>query len=112
MDMDMDIDMDNITKYRQIALKFIEVNKQNLVSIYLHHSNGTEENEGPGILVITINEINNINVSFLPFTFMNNELYNQIYKLQETNNENIIYCKLDTPYEHNIIEIDIRTLTT
>lgn len=106
----MKIDMDNITKYQQIALKFIEVNKQNLVSIYLHHSNGTEENEGHGILVITLNETNNINVSFLPFTFMNIELCNQIYKLQETNNENIIYCKLDTPYDNNILEIDIRTL--
>ena len=43
---------------------------------------------------------------------MNIELCNQIYKLKETNNENIIYCQLDTPYEHNLIEIDIRTLIT
>ena len=108
------MDIDNITKYRQMALKFIEINKQNLVGIYLKHSKGTEENEGNGILVISLNETNNINVSFLPFTFMNIELCNEIYKLKETNNnnENIIYCQLDTPYEHNLIEIDIRTLIT
>ena len=109
----MDMDIDNITKYRQMAIKFIEINKQHLVSIYLKHSKGTEENEGDGILVISrLNETNNINVSFLPFTFMNIELCNQIYKLKETNNENIIYCQLDTPYENNLIEIDIRTLIT
>ena len=106
------MDIDNITKYRQMALKFIEINKQHLVSIYLKHSKGSEENEGDGILVINLNETNNINVSFLPFTFMNIELCNQIYKLKETNDENIIYCQLDTPYEHNLIEIDIGTLIT
>ena len=50
----MDMDIDNITKYRQMALKFIEINKQHLVSIYLKHSKGTEENEGNGILVISL----------------------------------------------------------
>ena len=110
MDTNTNTNTDNINKYRQMALKFIEANKQNLVSIYLKHSKGTEENEGDGILLINLNETNNINVSFLPFTFMNIELCNEIYKLKETNNENIIYCQLDTPYEHNLIEIDIRTL--
>ena len=37
---------EDIHKYRQISLKFIELNKSNLINIYLKHLNGTEENEG------------------------------------------------------------------
>ena len=105
---------EDITKFRQMALMFIEYNKQNLLSIYMKHSKGTEENEGNGILVINIKDItigtNNIDVSFLPFTYMDVDLLNKINKCKENNNENIIYFMLITPFEDKIIEIDIRTL--
>ena len=112
-----------ITKYRNLAVKFIENNKQNLVSIYLKHSKGTEEvgredenvgeGEGEGILIINLNEFdktNKIDVSFIVLKLLSDELLNEINKCKETNNENIIYFLLITPYEDKIIEIDIRTL--
>jgi hypothetical protein len=39
----------DILKYREMTVQFINNNKQNLVSIYLKHSKGNEENEGEGI---------------------------------------------------------------
>ncbi len=102
-----------ITKYRQIAVQFIENNKQNLISIYLKHSKGTEENEGEGILIINMNEFektNKIDVSFIALKLLSDEIINEINKCKENNDEHIIYFLLITPYEDKIIEIDIRTL--
>jgi hypothetical protein len=102
-----------ITKFRQMAVQFIENNKQNLISIYLKHSKGTEENEGEGILIINMNEFektNKIDVSFIALKLLSDEIINEINKCKENNNENIIYFLLITPYEDKIIEIDIRTL--
>ena len=59
---------EDINKYRQISLKFIELNKSNLINIYLKHLNGTEENEGEGVLFINLNEYEQnqkIDVSFV-----------------------------------------------
>jgi hypothetical protein len=103
----------DILKYREMSVQFINNNKQNLVSIYLKHSKGNEENEGEGILLINFNEYEktkNIDVSFIALKLLSDELINEINKCKETNNENIIYFLLMTPYEDKIIEIDIRTL--
>ena len=102
-----------ITKYRHLAVQFIENNKQNLISIYLKHSKGTEENEGEGILIINMKEFEKtckIDVSFIVLKLLSDEVLNEINKCKENNNENIIYFLLITPYEDKIIEIDIRTL--
>ena len=104
---------EDINKYRQMALQFINYNKQNLISIYLKHSKGTEENEGDGILIINFTEFdktNKIDVSFISIKLLSDELLAEINKCKENNNENIIYFLLITPYEDKIIEIDIRTL--
>ena len=96
---------EDINKYRQMALQFINYNKQNLISIYLKHSNG--------ILIINFNEFdktNKIDVSFISIKLLSDELLAEINKCKENNNENIIYFLLITPYEDKIIEIDIRTL--
>ena len=103
----------DILKYREMTVQFINNNKQNLVSIYLKHSKGNEENEGEGILIINFNDFENnnkIDVSFIALKLLSDEFINEINKCKETNNENIIYFLLITPYEDKIIEIDIRTL--
>ena len=103
----------DILKYREMTVQFINNNKQNLISIYLKHSKGNEENEGEGILLIDFTEFdktNKIDVSFVALKLLSDEFIDEINKCKETNNENIIYFLLMTPYEHKIIEIDIRTL--
>ena len=106
---------EDILKYREMTIQFINNNKQNLVSIYLKHSKGNEENEGEGILLINFNDFEKnkkIDVSFIALKLLSNEFINEINKCKETNNEHIIYFLLITPYEDKIIEIDIRTLTS
>ena len=96
-----------------MALQFINYNKQNLISIYLKHSKGTDENEGEGILIINLNDFdktNKIDVSFISVKLLSDDLLSEINKYKENNNEHIIYFLLITPYEDKIIEIDMRTL--
>jgi hypothetical protein len=103
----------DILKYRDMSIQFITNNKQNLISIYLKHSKGTEENEGEGVLLINFNEFdktNKIDVSFIALKLLSDEIIKEINKCKETNNENIIYFLLTTPFEDKIIEIDMRTL--
>lgn len=105
----------DIIKYREMTIQFINNNKQNLVSIYLKHSKGNEENEGDGILLINFNNFEvtqNIDVSFIALKILSDELLNELNKCKERNNENIIYFLLMTPFEDKIIEIDIRTLAS
>jgi len=105
---------EDIHKYRQISLKFIELNKSNLINIYLKHLNGTEENEGEGVLFINLNEYETtqkIDVSFVVLNILSDELIKKIDECKEKNDEHIIYFILITPYEEKIIEIDSRTLT-
>jgi hypothetical protein len=103
----------DINKYRDMSIQFINTNKQNLVNIYLKHTNGSEENEGEGILLINFNDfekLNKIDVSFISIKLLSDDFMNEINKCKENNDENIIYFLLMTPYEDKIIEIDIRTL--
>jgi len=105
---------EDINKYRQIALKFIELNKSNLINIYLKHLNGTEENEGEGVLFINLNEYETkqkIDVSFVVLNILSDELIKKLDECKEKNDTNTIYFILITPYEEKIIEIDSRTLT-
>jgi hypothetical protein len=104
---------EDINKYRQISLKFIELNKSNLINIYLKHLNGTEENEGEGVLFINLNEYEKnkkIDVSFFVLNILSDELIKKLDECKEKNDEHIIYFILITPYEEKIIEIDSRTL--
>ena len=104
---------EDINKYRQISLKFIELNKSNLINIYLKHLNGTEENEGEGVLFINLNEYEKnkkIDVSFVVLNILSDELIKKLDECKEKNDEYIIYFILITAYEEKIIEIDSRTL--
>ena len=100
-------------KFISLALKFIETNKKGLIEIYLKHSRGTGENEGEGMLVINLREVDlkqNVEVSFLPYKFAPEELVKQIADLKLKNNDYIIYLMLITPFEQQLIEVDVRTL--
>ena len=104
---------EEITKYRQVAVKFIELNKNNLINIYLKHTNGTEESEGEGVLFINLNEYEKnqkIDVSFVILKILSDDLIKKLDECKAKNNEHIIYFILITPYEEKIIEIDCRTL--
>ena len=105
---------EEINKYRQISLKFIELNKSNLINIYLKHLNGTEENEGEGVLFINLSDYEKnqkIDVSFIVLTILSDEIIKKLDECKEKNDEHIIYFILITSYEEKIIEIDSRTLT-
>ena len=104
---------EDINKYRQISLKFIELNKSNLINIYLKHLNGTEENEGEGVLFINLNEYEKnkkIDVSFVVLNILSDELIKKLDECKEKNDEYIIYFILITPYEEKIIEIDSKII--
>ena len=107
--------MEQIIHYRNVALTFINKNKQDLVQIYLQHIKTAPIEDREGVLGINLNEINeknNIDVAFIPARILPIELANKILERQKENNENIIYFLLITPLEEQILEVDIRSLTS
>lgn len=102
--------VDLLQKYRNIALKFINNNKSNLISIYVKHF----QTDGDGILLLNMFEIEekqNVDVSYIKNEIIDKDLLEKINERKINNNENIIYLLLITPIEEKIIEIDIRTLS-
>lgn len=107
--------MEQIIHYRNVALTFINKNKQDLVQIYLQHIKTAPIEDREGVLGINLNEINeknNVDVAFIPARILPIELANKILERQKENNENIIYFLLITPLEEQILEVDIRSLTS
>ena len=99
-----------LQKYRNISLKFIETNKNQLIQIYIQHSKADSE----GVLAINISEVeskNNVEVSFIPLDILTDMFLQKIKDRKLVNDSNIIYIFLITPVEEQIIEIDIRSLT-
>jgi hypothetical protein len=106
--------MEQIMHYRNVALTFINKNKQELVQIYLQHIKTAPVEDREGVLGINLTEIkekNNIDVAFIPARILPIELVSKILARQKENNENIIYFLLITPLEEQILEVDIRSLT-
>jgi hypothetical protein len=100
---------EQIQKYRLLSLKFIEINKNNLIKIYLEHS----KTDGYGIMVINFSEVelkSNANVSYIPMEILDSDIAEKINERKQNNDDNIIYFFLITPVEEKIIEIDIRSL--
>ena len=100
---------EQIQMYRSMSVKFIEKNKNNLVSIYLQHT----KTDGDGILLINFTSVeskNNVDVSYIPIKILDIDLVEKINERKTHNDENIIYFVLLTPVEEKIIEIDIRNL--
>jgi hypothetical protein len=105
--------IEKITKYRNIALSFIETHRKELAQIYLQHTKSAQEDEALGVLginMVEMEEKQNIDVAFLPAKLLPLELVNTILERHKTNNENIIYFLLISQLEEKIIELDIRTL--
>ena len=107
--------MEQIIHYRNVALTFINKNKQDLVQIYLQHIKTSSIEDREGVLGINLTEIkekNNIDVAFIPARILPIELVNKILARQKENDENIIYFLLITPLEEQILEVDIRSLVS
>ena len=111
---------EQIEKYREMSVKFIENNRIELFRIYLQHSKSSDNVDNvdnvdnSGILVINFFEVeskNKVDVSYVPMNILDIDIVEKINERKENNDENIIYIFLITPYEEKIIEIDIRTLS-
>lgn len=102
---------EQILKYRNMAVKFIETNKTNLINIYLQHY----KTDGAGILLINFPEVelkSNVDVSYINNKILDADILEKINERKINNDDNIIYFFLITPVEEKIIEIDIRTLSS
>lgn len=102
---------EQILKYRNMAVKFIETNKTNLINIYLQHY----KTDGAGILLINFPEVelkSNVDVSYINNEILDDDILEKINERKIHNDDNIIYFFLITPVEEKIIEIDIRTLSS
>jgi len=102
---------EQILKYRNMAVKFIETNKTNLINIYLQHY----KTDGLGILLINFPEVelkSNVDVSYINNKILDADIIEKINECKIHNDDNIIYFFLITPVEEKIIEIDIRTLSS
>lgn len=107
--------MEQIIHYRNVAITFINKNKQELVQIYIQHIKTAPIEDKEGVLGINLGEIeekHNIDVAFIPVKVLPVELVNKIRERQKVNNENIIYFLLITPLEEQILEVDIRSLAS
>ena len=107
--------MEQIIHYRNVAITFINKNKQELVQIYIQHIKTAPIEDKEGVLGINLGEIeekHNIDVAFIPVKVLPVELVNKILERKKVNNENIIYFLLITPLEEQILEVDIRSLAS
>ncbi len=100
---------EQINKYRNLALGFIQNNKIDLARIYLRH----KQTDGDGVLGVNLEEVEekqNIDVSYIPMNILPEAYVAIVNERKGANNENIIYILLITPAEEKILEMDIRTL--
>ena len=101
--------------YRNIALAFINSNKKHLASIYLQHATTNSDEDKRGVLGINLEnflETQKIDVAFIPFRVLPEDIITKFNNIHILNSSHIIYFILITNLEEQIIEIDIRTLTT
>lgn len=107
---------EEIHKYRNMVIKFIDGNKSKLAQIYLTHF----EKDGPGLMSINLLETVNtygtgqfkVDVLYIKNEVVPADLLIKIAMLCENNNENIIYILMSTPAEERLVEMDIRNLTS
>jgi hypothetical protein len=105
--------LDELNKYRNITLLFINQNKKNLVSIFLQHNREAEDDDKIGVLGINLIDFDNtskIDVAYLPVGILESNLATTIRDRIKDNDKHIIYFLMLSPLEEQIIEIDIRTL--
>lgn len=103
----------NIQKYRNITITFINQHKKDLVSIFLQHSKDASDEDRIGVLGINLlgfDETGKLDVAYLPIHALGEDSKNKILERIKENDIHIIYFLMITPLEEQIIELDIRVL--
>lgn len=103
----------DIQKYRNIAITFINQHRKDLVSIFLQHSREASDEDRIGVLGINILGFDisgKLDVAYLPVRVLGDEIRNSILERIKENDNHIIYFLMITPLEEQIIELDIRDL--
>jgi hypothetical protein len=111
---DKTIDEQLVIKYRNLAVAFINQYKKDLAGIFLQHSREATDEDRIGVLginLVNFNETGKIDVAYLPVRILETDLQSQIHSRIKENEIHIIYFLMSTPYEDQLIEIDIRSLT-
>ena len=103
----------DLQKYRNITITFINQHKQNLVSIFLQHSREASDEDRIGVLGINLlgfDETGKIDVAYLPVRVLGDDTRNRILERIKENDIHVIYFLMITPLEEQIMELDIRDL--
>lgn len=103
----------HIGKYRNLAMAFINQHKQDLVSIFLQHSREANDDDRIGVLGINLIDFDatgKVDVAYLPVRVLEPPIAQRIQERIKENEVHIIYFLMITPYEEQILEVDIRTL--
>lgn len=103
----------DLQKYRNITITFINQHKQDLVSIFLQHSREASDEDRIGVLGINLlgfDETGKLDVAYLPIRILSEDTRNAILERIKENDIHIIYFLMMTPLEEQIIELDIRNL--
>ena len=103
----------DVQKYRNITITFINQHKKDLVSIFLQHSKEASDEDRIGVLGINLldfNETGKIDVAYLPIRVLGDDTRNRIQERIKENDSHIIYFLMLTPLEEQIMELDIRDL--
>ncbi len=103
----------DLQKYRNITITFINQHKNDLVSIFLRHSREASEEDRVGVLGINLlgfDETGKIDIAYLPVRVLGDEPRKRILERIKENDIHIIYFLMLSPLEEQIIELDIRDL--
>jgi hypothetical protein len=102
-----------ITKYRNLTMAFINQHKKDLVSIFLKHSREASDEDRIGVLGINLIDFDTtgkIDIAYLPVRILEAPVAHRIHERINENEIHIIYFLMITPYEEQILELDIRSL--
>lgn len=102
-----------LEKYRNITITFINQHKKDLASIFLQHSREANDDDRIGVVGINLlgfAETSKVDVAYLPVRVLGEETRNRILERIKENDIHIIYFLMLTPLEEQIIELDIRAL--
>ena len=103
----------DLQKYRNITIKFINQHNKDLVSIFLQHSREASDEDRVGVLGINLlgfDETSKLDVAYLPIRVLGDDTRDRILERIKENDNHIIYFLMLTPLEEQIIELDIRDL--
>lgn len=105
--------LQDLQKYRNITITFINQYKKDLVSIFLQHSKEASDEDRIGVLGINLlgfDETGKLDVAYLPIRVLGDDTRNRILERIKENDNHIIYFLMLSPLEEQIMELDIRDL--